>query len=211
MPRNLALIDDAPQGTAEPVTPFDRMRDAVGEYPAHARFGEPDCDAGEEILDVLAELQVIYADAVDGITAVLARSGHRSAQFLRNQKTGAAQPTLADRAVLRVTRPDRYKQMLIEEVLREGGRCEFGAKVGRTFAASIADLQAAVASLTSTYLIATADGTITEAERHTLAVSVAAAKKLIGDVEQYCAPHHPPTGHGPKQVVTADRPIGGQR
>lgn len=158
------------------------MRDAVGDYPAHAPLEAT--RTGREALDTLATLQLAYAEAINGESAVLAEAGFRDAVQIRKQKCGASQPTLADVALLSVVMPDRFASFVSSCALVAGGTFEQRAKSGRTLSSSIADLQRLVGELTARYVEAAADGTISAEERRDLASLVAQTKKIEQSLEQ---------------------------
>jgi hypothetical protein len=158
------------------------MRDAVGDYPAHAPLEET--ETGRDTLDALARLQIAYADAINGHSSVLAEAGFRDAVQIRKQKCGASQPTLADLALLHVVMPGAFVDFLSTAALLAGGTFERRARPGRTLSSSIADLQRMVGELTARYVEAQADGLITDQERRELYDLVHQTRAIEQGIEQ---------------------------
>lgn len=165
----IAIAPLPQQGTTERATSLDRMRDAVGAYPAHAVLEHT--EMGREILDAAAQLQLAYADAARGHSAILAEAGHRSAGDLRKYLTGEkASITLADLSALLVVTPERYRQFVTVAARLGGLTVDRTSRPGRTMASSIADLQRLVSELTASYVEALEDdGVVSASERQSLA------------------------------------------
>lgn len=179
---NLAPAPTLPQGTPPRATLLDRMRDAVGDYPAHAPLEET--ETGRDTLDSLAVLQVAYAEAINGHSSVLAEAGFRDAVQIRKQKCGAAQPTLADVALLQVTMPEAFVRFLTSAANLAGCTIERRAKPGRTLGSSMADLQRLNGELTARYVEFQEDGVITPDERAELLGLVHQVRSIEQSLEQ---------------------------
>lgn len=96
------------------------MRDAVGDYPAHAALEET--ETGRDTLDALARLQLAYADVINGHSSVLAEAGFREATHIRKQKCGASQTDQERRELYDLVHQTRAIEQGIEQILSVGGK-----------------------------------------------------------------------------------------